>query len=122
MNRGGLLLLGAGGGMTAGALIGRAALWPAVAVAVLGLLVLATARRGTGDLVGDATASRAGDAPAAGDADGPRLSGLGNRVERMLKLAEEQAADRIAEAEERAARIVADARAEAQRHHPGPTA
>jgi hypothetical protein len=110
----GVLLLGVGGGAVAGVLGGRPVMVPAIVALGLGAVLLGVgARRRGSDLVGDATATRT---PTAGDAGpAPLARHLGSRVEHVLRLAEEQAADHIAEAEATAARIVADARAEADR-------
>lgn len=111
MNRWGLLLLGAGGGAFLGAQLGPPLTVPAVVVGALGVVLLVLgARRGGSDLVGDAATSLEEKTDALGDVDRPTLTGLGNRVQRILALAEEQAADRIAAAEAEAAQIVAEAR------------
>jgi hypothetical protein len=110
----GVLLLGVGGGVIVGVQAGRSVMVPAIVALVLGVVLLSFGvRRRGGDLVGDATATRAATAGDAGVA--PSFKNLGSRVEHVLKLAEDQAADHIAEAEATAARIVADARAEADR-------
>ena len=97
-----LVLIGAGVGGAITAPAGEAALLPAIGVIVVGLLLLAVSAR-----------SRSADRPVREGK--PALSGLGPRVEGILTLAEEQAADRIAEAEATAAQIEALARAEADR-------
>jgi hypothetical protein len=115
-----LFLVGVGVGVLVGVQAGESATLPAIVAVVAGLILLAvSARSRTHDLVRDATAARA--ATAGSDTapeparDRPSLQGLGSRVEGILKLAEEQAADHIAKAEATATRIVAQARAEAER-------
>ena len=115
-----LFLIGVGVGVMAGVQAGEPATLPALVAVVGGLLLLAVnARSRTRDLVRDATAARTAtagtDTAPEAARDRPSLRGLGSRVEGILKLAEEQAADRIAEAEVTAAKIVAQARAEAER-------
>ena len=108
-----LLLIGVGVGVMVGVQVGGPAMLPALVAVIAGLLLLAVnARSRTRDLVRDATAARTAT-PARESR--PSLAGLGSRVEGILKLAEEQAADRIAEAEATATEIVARARAEAER-------
>ncbi|WP_328472602.1 hypothetical protein OHA21_10340 [Actinoplanes sp. NBC_00393] len=106
MMRWGLVLLGAGGGMILGVQVGESAMLPAYAAVVLGLALLAAARSRPRDLIADARVK-----------ERPVLN-LGSRVEDILKLAEEQAADTVAEARSEADRIVAEARAEAARRNP----
>jgi hypothetical protein len=106
-----LFLIGVGAGGMAGVQAGDWAMLPALAAVVAGLLLLAVSSRSrTRDLVQDATVTAAPPAR-----DKPSLAGLSSRVEGILQLAEEQAADHIAEAEAKATRIVAEARAEAER-------
>lgn len=108
------MLVGAGAGVVIGVYAGGRALAPAaVAVGVGLLLLVARSRSGGRDLVGDVTT--AGSAAPGRKNDTPALSGLGTRVHEVLRLAEDQAADHIAEAKRTAERIVADARAEAER-------
>lgn len=109
-----MFLIGVGVGGLAGAQVGEPATLPAFAAVIGGLVLLAVnARSRTRDLVRDATA-RTATAPERAR-DKPSLQGLGSQVEGILQLAEEQAADHIAEAEARATRIVAQAHAEAER-------
>ncbi len=56
-------------------------------------------------------AKSAGDAPPAAvdGAERPTLAGLGTRVEQILALANQQAADHVATAQQQADRIIADA-------------
>jgi hypothetical protein len=119
MKRWGLFLLGVGIGAIAGVQAGEPVVLPALVAVVAGLVLLAVrARSGPHDLVGDATTgstAKAGPKTAAAPARRATLEHLGSRVELILKLAEEQAADHIAEAKATAAQIVADARAEAER-------
>lgn len=121
-----MLLIGLGLGTVAGAYLHNAAVWSGLALVVIGIGVAVVGRlRTAGDTPGDA----AGDAPGdgVGDATGipaqpgpepaadrPRLSGLGTRVEQILRLAEQQANVHNAESEREAEQIVANARAEAQ--------
>lgn len=81
---------------------------------------------GESDLVGDGLVDHDGDAGGPGDTTNagaapqrqnrqrPTLSGLGTRVEQILKLAEEQANDRRAEAQRESEAIVTSARQEAE--------
>jgi len=106
-----LFLIGVGVGGIVGVQAGEWAMLPALVAVVAGLLLLAVSSRARPrDLVQDATAAAPGPAR-----DRPSLAGLSSRVEGILQLAEEQAADHIAEAEATATRIVAEARAEAER-------
>ncbi|MGC5054615.1 DivIVA domain-containing protein [Micromonospora sp. DT48] len=98
-------------------------------IAVLGV-VLSLVGRTESDLVGDGLVDRDGDARVAVDGttietgvvaerrrrnrQRPTLSGLGTRVEQILKLAEEQADDHRSEARLEAERIVTAARREAE--------
>jgi hypothetical protein len=123
MKRWGLFLLGAGIGVIVGVQVGGPATMPALVAVVLGLFLLAlSARSGTSELVGDATATRTtagGGATAPGAAaDRPALKDLGSQVETILSLAEKQAADHVAGAKATAAEIVAQAHAEADRIKP----
>lgn len=115
----GLFLIGVGVGAMVGVQGGESATLPALVAVIGGLLLLAVnARSRTRDVVRDATAARTtmtgSDTAPEPARDRPSLVGLGSRVEGILKLAEEQAADRIAEAEATATQIVAQARAEAE--------
>lgn len=115
-----LFLIGVGGGAMVGVQMGESVSLPALVAVIGGLVLLSvTARSRTRDLVRDATAARttmAGSDTALEPArDRPSLVGLGSGVERILKLAEDQAAEHIAEAKATAAQIVAQARAEAER-------
>ncbi|MFI5891835.1 hypothetical protein ACIA5D_17160 [Actinoplanes sp. NPDC051513] len=112
MKRWGLFLFAAGIGVIVGVQAGEPAMLPALVAVVAGLLLFVVrARSGERDLVGDAAAARAGG----GAAPLPKasLQGLGSQVEHILKIAEEQAADHIAEAKATAAQIVAQAQAQA---------
>ncbi len=99
MNRWALPLFGAGAGVAGGALAGEVAIVPGLAVAAVGLVLLAfPSRSGGRDLVAPAP-------PPLSSAPGkPSVAGLGSQVERILGLAQEQADA-----------IVAEARAEAER-------
>lgn len=115
MNRWGVFLFGAGFGVAAAATAGQSALVPGVVVGVVGLLLLGVGgRRAGGNLVEDATAAHDG----VKKGDKPTLSGLGTRVEEILSLAQEQAAEHVRAANDEAAHIVADARAKAKRINP----
>lgn len=95
MNRWGLLFLGAGGGLAGGALAGEPALLAGAIVAVVGVGALLLGGRSEGsDLIGGRT-----------EENRPTLEGLPQRVEQILRLAEEQAADMIAEARAEAERL-----------------
>ncbi|MFC4070417.1 hypothetical protein [Actinoplanes subglobosus] len=119
----GLLVFGAGVGALGGALTGRVSIPVAIGGVVAGLiLIMLGSRPRTGSLIDDArspaTATRVGAGPSPRKADRPTLAGLGNRVEDILRLAEEQAADHRAEAKRDADAIIAAAHAEAQRINP----
>ena len=95
MRRGaGLLVTGLGVGALAGAAVGDGLRWPAIVAAALGLILL---------LVGRARSEATG---------APAPDGLGTRVQEVLRLAEEQAADHVRAAQEEADRIVTEARRE----------
>jgi len=97
----GLLALGLGAGLGAGMLAGRALVWPALVLAGLGALLLILGIGDAPDLIGEQPVAEGGK---------PALAGLGHQVEHILKLAEQQAAAHISEAEAEAERIVAAAR------------
>ncbi|GIF41531.1 hypothetical protein BC793_111108 [Actinoplanes xinjiangensis] len=109
MKGSGLFLFAVGGGALAGSAAGRQSMPFAIGAVVVGLLlaVAGSLTRGGGDLIEDA-----------GAPDRPALSGLGTRVEQILRLAEEQAEDHRAEARREADGIIAAAHAEARRIHP----
>jgi hypothetical protein len=114
----GLLVFGVGLGALGGTPAGRPVAIGAVAVGLV--LIAIGGRPRAGSLIEDAKDSR--ETGSIGDARAPSarptLAGLGTRVEDILRLAEEQAADHRAAAEREAAAIIAAARAEAQRIHP----
>lgn len=94
-----LLLIGLGLGAIGRAYV-LAASWIGLILVIVGIgLAIASGPRAPAD-------QRAGGRPT--------LQGLGDRVEQILRLAEEQANDRRAMAKREAERIVADARAEAR--------
>ncbi|GAA3457357.1 hypothetical protein [Dactylosporangium matsuzakiense] len=98
MRRLALLLIGLGVGLFAGSQLSASraqatALWTGVAATVVGLVMLAAAP------------SEPYEEPAEGDERRPALSGLGTRVEGVLKLAEQQAADHLREAERDAKKV-----------------
>jgi membrane-bound ClpP family serine protease len=85
----------------------------------LGLLVHATATvgyvvggLGLALLIGSRFAKSEPSAPAT-DAGRPPLAGLGTRVEQILRLADQQATERVVEAQRKADKIIADAEAKA---------
>ncbi|WP_173061436.1 hypothetical protein [Phytohabitans houttuyneae] len=100
------VLVGLGVGAAAGPSLGAAAVWSGVAVAAVGVVLslLGSTEPAPGD-----GAERQGRNP-----QRPTLSGLGTRVEQVLELAEEQAADHRAEARREAEEIVTTARREAE--------
>lgn len=124
------VLFGLGVGAAVGPSLGPAATWSGITVAALGV-VLSLVGTTESDLVEDGLVNR--DGAAAETADGtstgtpvvtdqllldlqrrPTLSGLGNRVEQILRLAERQAHDHRTEARREAEGIVTDARREAE--------
>ncbi|BEL05094.1 hypothetical protein Q0Z83_032850 [Actinoplanes sichuanensis] len=115
----GLFLFAGGAGALVGAVAGRDVMPFAIAAAVVGLvmLVAGSVSRSGADLIEDAKVPR--QAGRADRSDRPTLAGLGTRVEDILRLAEEQADDHRAEAKREADAIIAAAKAEAQRIHPG---
>jgi hypothetical protein len=97
------VVAGLGAGTIAGAYLGSISMWYGTALLAVGIgLYLAVPKQPTFIL------GKALDEP-------PGLEHLGTRVERILRLAEEQAEDHKAEAEREAARIVAEAEREAAR-------
>jgi predicted lipid-binding transport protein (Tim44 family) len=105
-------------GLGIGAVIGLNAdgglLGWAVAVAAVGVALMIFRSRGSADLVADATtASR--PVPPAEEAGKPTVAGLGTRVDQIIRMAEQQAADHKRTAEAEAGRIIGEARAEADR-------
>ncbi|MEV0900018.1 hypothetical protein [Actinoplanes sp. NPDC049802] len=102
MNGLGLFLVGVGAGLAGGAMAGPGALTAAAVPVLVGMALLILKGRSEPE----------------GTRPGPVLSGLGTRVHDILRLAEDQAADHVAEARRQADRIVADARAKARRIHP----
>ncbi|MEU5790646.1 hypothetical protein ABZ754_23335 [Micromonospora purpureochromogenes] len=122
------VLFGLGVGATVGSSLGPAAFWSGVAIAAIGV-ALSLVGTTESDLVGDGLVDHDEDAGIAGDEtttgtavvperrrrnrQPPALSGLGTRVEQILKLAEKQADDYRAEARLEAEGIVTAARREA---------
>ncbi|WP_328653524.1 hypothetical protein OG598_06565 [Micromonospora sp. NBC_00330] len=119
-------LFGLGVGLVVGPALGPVAIWLGVAVAALGigLSLIGTAES---DLVRDGMVDRdepAGDRSAAGtagvaerqrrNANRPTFAHLGPQVERILKLAEEQADDHLNAARLDAEKTVNAARQEAE--------
>ncbi|MFE9658373.1 DivIVA domain-containing protein [Micromonospora sp. NPDC006431] len=119
------VLFGLGVGATVGPSLGPAAVWSGVTIAALGV-ALSLVGTTESDLAGDGLVDRDEDAGLAGDGTTtgtavvaerrrrPALSGLGTRVEQILKLAEEQADDHRAKARLEAEGIVTAARREAE--------
>lgn len=119
------VLFGLGVGTTVGPSLGPAAVWSGIAIATPGV-ALSLVGTTESDLVGDGLVDRDEDSAVAGDRtapgtterrrnrERPTLSGLGNRVEQILKLAEEQAEGHRAEAGLEAEGIVTSARREAE--------
>ncbi|MEV1156793.1 hypothetical protein AB0J27_15495 [Micromonospora chokoriensis] len=115
------LLFGLGVGAAVGPSLGTAALWSGVAVAALGI-GLALLGDSEPDLMADGVVDRDGNSASADTSydewrqrhERPTLSGLGTRVEQILKLAENQANDHRAEAKRECEQLVAAARQEAE--------
>ncbi|MGW0217711.1 hypothetical protein ACWDXH_25280 [Micromonospora chokoriensis] len=115
------LLFGLGVGAVVGPSLGTAALWSGVAIAALGV-GLALLGESEPDLMADGMVDRDGNNASAGTTydewrqrhERPTLSGLGTRVEQILKLAENQANDHRAEAKRECEQLVAAARQEAE--------
>ncbi|MFI7578223.1 hypothetical protein [Micromonospora sp. NPDC049497] len=119
------VLLGLGVGAMVGPSLGSAAFLSGVAIATLGV-ALSLVGTTESDLVADGLVDRDEDAGTAADGtttgtavvaerrrrnrQRPTLSGLGTRVEQILKLAEEQADDYRAEARLKAEEILTAAR------------
>lgn len=99
------LLVGIGVGAVGGAQVGTAAIWPGVVAGVVGVGL---------SLVGSRPATISEEAKAQPPGEGTGLSGLGSRVEQILRLAERQADDHRARAEREAERTLAEARSEAR--------
>ncbi|MGW3786647.1 hypothetical protein ACWD5Z_18835 [Micromonospora chokoriensis] len=115
------LLFGLGVGAAVGPSLGTAALWSGVAVAALGI-GLALLGESEPDLMADGMVDSDGNSASADTSydewrqrhERPTLSGLGTRVEQILKLAENQANDHRAEAKRECEQLVAAARQEAE--------
>jgi hypothetical protein len=103
-----LALVLVGIGEVIGSVAGKPAVWYGLGVAVVGVVLLLLPRRNPAD----ATGAEPGAAPKRDDR--PTLSGLGTRVEQILKLAENQASEHKGEAAHDADAILAAARAEAK--------
>ena len=110
LKRWGMLAIGLGIGLLVGLNVGRDLLIPGLVAVAAGVAMVAAGGRTAPDLV--QVPERVPDTE-------PKLSGLGDRVHDILRLAEDQARDHRAEAEREAAAIIAKARAEAARIHPG---
>lgn len=115
------LLFGLGVGAAVGPSLGTAAVWSGVAVAALGI-GLALLGESEPDLMADGMVDRDGKSASADTSydegrerhERPTLSGLGTRVEQILKLAEKQANDHRNEAKRESEELVAAARQEAE--------
>ncbi|MER7281369.1 hypothetical protein ABT369_43735 [Dactylosporangium sp. NPDC000244] len=98
MRRVALVLIGLGVGLFAGSQLAASraqatALWTGVAATVIGLVMLAASGPTTYE-------------PSEEGEDGrPTLSGLGTRVDQILRIAEEQAADHLRQAEKDARKV-----------------
>jgi hypothetical protein len=112
LRRWGMLAIGLGIGLLAGINVGPALVFPGLVALAAGAAMIAFGGRTPVDLV---------QLPASPpDPDGkPTLSGLGTRVDDILRLAEDQAKDHRESAERDAAAIIAEARAEAARIREG---
>ncbi|WP_203743826.1 hypothetical protein [Actinoplanes cyaneus] len=106
----GIVLAALGLGTFVGARSGESLTIPAVVAGGLGLLLLIFGRRDSGKDLIPAQGTTPAEKP-----EKPVFSQLGTRVEGILELAEEQAADHVAEARREGARIIAEAEAEANR-------
>jgi len=111
LKRWGMLMIGLGIGLIAGLNVGRVLLIPGLVAVAAGAAMVAAGGRTPVDLV------QVPASPPAPDGK-PTLSGLGTRVDGILRLAEDQAKDHREEAEREAAAIIAEARAEAARIRP----
>jgi F0F1-type ATP synthase membrane subunit b/b' len=97
-------LLGVGVGVAIGSRLDKTTIWYGVAAAVIGVVWGFLASR----------ADTVAGAPRPVTASKPQsLTGLGGRVEQILRLAKEQAADHVTAAERKAEGIVAEAQAQA---------
>jgi poly-gamma-glutamate capsule biosynthesis protein CapA/YwtB (metallophosphatase superfamily) len=123
------VLVGLGVGVALGPSLGPAAVWSGVAIAVLGV-ALCLVGTTESDLVGDDLVDPDEDTEVSGDGTSTGatvaaarrrnrqrsgLSGLGTRVEQILRLAEEQADDHRAEARRESEAILNRAHEEAAR-------
>jgi hypothetical protein len=99
------LLVGLGVGAVGGAYLGAAAIWPGVVVGVAGATL---------SLVRSSPTAVSGEAAVRPPGERPTLSGLGTRVEQIIRLAEEQADDHRATAEREAERLLSEARSAAR--------
>ncbi|GAA4247729.1 hypothetical protein [Dactylosporangium darangshiense] len=95
MRRWSILAIGLGVGLFAGSQLAssraqQTALWAGVAATVVGLVMFAASQP---------------DSPDPEAAEGTTFAGLGPRVEQLLKLAEEQAADHLRQAEKDARKV-----------------
>jgi hypothetical protein len=108
LKRWGMLVLGLGIGLIAGGQAGQALLVPGLVAVVAGAAMIGAGGRDPVDLVQV-------PASATAPAGEPRAAGLGNRVEEILRLAEDQARAHREAAEREAAAVIAEAREEAAR-------
>jgi hypothetical protein len=114
LKRWGMLVIGLGIGLIVGPNVGRDLLIPGLVAVAAGVAMVAAGGRTAVDLVQVPPSSSL--SPSEGE---PKVSGLGDRVHDILRLAEDQARDHRAEAEREAAAIIAEARAEAARIREG---
>ena len=110
LKRWGMLAIGLGIGLILGMNVDQDLLIPGLVAVAAGAAMLALGGRAAPDLI---------QVPEQVPDGEPKLSGLGDRVHGILRLAEDQARDHLAEAEREAAAIIAKARAEAARIHEG---
>jgi len=113
------VLFGLGVGAAVGPALAPVGVWPGIAVASLGIALSLVGTTESDLIPGDEADPGATGGPATArqrrqDRERPTLTGLSTRVEQILRLAEEQAADHRAEARREAEEIVAAARLEAK--------
>ncbi|WP_432986904.1 hypothetical protein [Dactylosporangium sp. CA-233914] len=101
MRRWAILLIGLGVGLFAGSQLASSraqstALWSGVVATVAGMMVFAASK--------PLTSEDDGEDPD-GDAPRPTMSGIGTRVEQILRTAEQQAADHLRQAEKDARKV-----------------
>jgi len=97
-------LLGIGVGIAVGSRLDKTTIWYGIAAAVIGVVWGVLASHSDTDAVPPRRVTAS---------EPPNLAGLGGRVEQILRLAKEQAANQVDAAERKAERIVAEAQAHA---------